>query len=120
MERNQMSLEKIENIHLEDRKLLAPEPGLSRQVLAFNPNLMLVRHLMEKGWVGARHSHPHDQLVYIVRGYLQFTGGDITFDARAGDSFIVPGGVEHQARAFEDSEVLDVFHPFREDDAESK
>ena len=113
-----MQPEAIRNIHLEDVKTFTPEPGLLRQVLAFNPKLMLVRHLMEKDWVGARHSHPHDQLVYIIRGHLQFTGGDITFDARTGDSFIVPGGVEHQARALEESEVLDVFHPFREDYAE--
>jgi quercetin dioxygenase-like cupin family protein len=115
-----MAAEEIKNIRLEEVDVLAPEDGLSRQVLAFNRNLMLVRHLMDQGWVGARHSHPHEQLVYVVRGHLQFTGGDITFDARTGDSFIVPGGVEHQARALEESEVLDVFHPFREDYAENR
>jgi quercetin dioxygenase-like cupin family protein len=32
--------------------------------------MMLVRHTMEKGWAGNRHSHPHEQLVYIVnRGH---------------------------------------------------
>jgi quercetin dioxygenase-like cupin family protein len=92
-----------------------PEPGLQRQVLAFNPNLMLVRHLMEEGWEGARHSHPHDQMVYVVRGRIRFTGGRSTFEAAAGDSFIVPGGMEHQASALEESEVLDVFYPYRED-----
>jgi quercetin dioxygenase-like cupin family protein len=111
---------KIETVHLEDSAISAPEPGLSRQVLAFNDKLMLVRHLMEKGWTGARHSHPHEQLVYVIRGHLQFTGGDITFEARSGTSFVVPGGVEHQARALEESEVLDVFNPYREDYAESK
>jgi quercetin dioxygenase-like cupin family protein len=110
-----MADEEIRNIHLADVKTLTPENGLLRQVLAASENLMLVRHLMERGWVGARHSHPHEQLVYVVRGHLQFTGGDITFEARTGDSFIVPGGVEHQARALEESEVLDVFHPMRED-----
>lgn len=92
-----------------------PEPGLKRQVLAYNKNLMLVRHLMRKGWQGARHSHPHDQLVYVIKGHLHFTGGPNTFEAKAGDSFVVPGGVEHQASALEDSEVLDVFNPYRED-----
>jgi quercetin dioxygenase-like cupin family protein len=110
-----MAQDQITNIHLEEVTATKPEDGLLRQVLAFSQNLMLVRHLMDKGWVGARHSHPHEQLVYVVRGHLQFTGGDITFDARTGDSFIVPGGVEHQARALEESEVLDVFHPYREE-----
>jgi quercetin dioxygenase-like cupin family protein len=92
-----------------------PEPGLKRQVLAHNTNLMLVRHLMQKGWQGVRHSHPHDQLVYIIKGRLSFTSGDSSFEAAEGDSFVVAGGMEHQASALEDSEVLDVFNPWRED-----
>lgn len=114
-----MSAEEMMPVRLEDRKSSTPEPGLLRQVLATSPDMMLVRHLMESGWVGARHSHPHEQMVYVISGHLQFICGDVTFDARTGDSFIVPGGVEHQARALEASEVLDVFHPYREDYAKS-
>jgi quercetin dioxygenase-like cupin family protein len=92
-----------------------PEKGLTRQVLAWNERMMLVRHLMEPGWIGTKHSHPHEQLVYVIRGHLRVTVGEQAFDAAAGDSFVVPGGVEHQASAVEESEVLDVFTPFRED-----
>jgi len=92
-----------------------PEDGLARQVLAFNPRMMLVRHLMQPGWRGARHSHPHEQMVYVVRGHIHFICGADTFDAHTGDSFIVPGGVEHEASAVTESEVLDFFVPFRED-----
>jgi quercetin dioxygenase-like cupin family protein len=92
-----------------------PEPGLQRQVLAYNQNLMLVRHQMKKGWQGMRHSHPHDQLVYVIHGRLSFAGGGSSFEVKSGGSFVVPGGVVHQASALEDSEVLDVFHPYRED-----
>jgi quercetin dioxygenase-like cupin family protein len=112
--------EHIKLIELKDRRVFSPEPGLSRQVLAYTGKLMLVRHLMEKGWVGARHSHPHEQLVYVVRGHLQFNDGEGPFDVREGGSFVVPGGIEHQASALEESEVLDVFTPFREDYAESR
>lgn len=97
-----------------------PELGLQRQVLAFNENLMLVRHLMKKGWLGTRHSHPNDQLVYVIQGRLRFTGGSSTFEVAAGDSFVVPGGVEHQASALEESEVLDIFNPYREDYAPAR
>lgn len=108
-----MSTIKVFRLH--DATSSQPEPGLQRQVLAFHPNLMLVRHLMEKGWQGARHSHPHDQLVYVIRGRIRFLCGSSDFEAATGDSFVVPGGEEHQASALEDSEVLDVFHPYRED-----
>jgi quercetin dioxygenase-like cupin family protein len=115
-----MTVEDIRLVEMKDREIFSPESGLSRQVLAYTEKLMLVRHLMQKGWAGARHSHPHEQLVYIVRGHLQFTAEDGTFDVRAGDSFVVPGGMEHQASAVEESEVLDVFTPFREDYAEGR
>jgi quercetin dioxygenase-like cupin family protein len=98
-----------------DPKTFAPEPGMRRQVLANTDQLMLVRHFFDADWVGARHSHPHHQLVYVVSGAIRVEVGDKTIDAYAGDSFIVDGGVEHQARALEASEVLDVFTPTRED-----
>ena len=115
-----MTTEAIKPVRLEDRKIFTPEEGLSRQVLAYDGRLMLVRHLMRPGWSGARHSHPHDQLVYVIGGHIQFQTGTTMFDARAGDSFVVAGGIEHQAHALEESEVLDVFTPIREDYAESK
>ncbi|HEY1499650.1 MAG TPA: cupin domain-containing protein [Acidobacteriaceae bacterium] len=92
-----------------------PEPGLTRQLLAWNPGMMLVRHEMKPGWRGARHSHPQEQMVYVVRGHIHFVCGAESFDAVAGDSFIVPGGVEHEASALAESEVLDFFVPYRED-----
>lgn len=99
-----------------DPEAFVPEPGLTRRILANNPKLMLVEHRMQPGWAGARHSHPHDQLVYVMAGHLVFQcGAGEKFDARAGDSFVVKGGVEHQAWALESSHVLDVFTPTRED-----
>ena len=110
-----MALSTIEVMHTEDLSMSTPEPGLRRQVMSYSPGMMLVRHRMKKGWVGARHSHPHEQLVYIVSGHLTFQHPGGVFEANTGDSFLVPGNVEHQASAQEDSEVLDIFTPYRED-----
>jgi quercetin dioxygenase-like cupin family protein len=92
-----------------------PEPGLRRQILAHTPSMMLVRHEMRKGWRGAAHSHPHEQLVYVISGRMQIVVDGVMVDASAGDNFIVESNVEHQATALEDSVVLDVFTPARED-----
>ena len=110
-----MALSSVEVLHTKDESMSTPEPGLRWQVMSYSPGMMLVRHRMTKGWVGARHSHPHEQMVYIVSGHLtlQHPGGVI--EATTGDSFLVPGNVEHQASAQEDSEVLDIFTPYRED-----
>ena len=102
-------------VKTQDAQSFTPEPGMVRQVLAHNDKLMLVRHYFEQGWIGERHSHPHHQLVYVVRGALRVEIGEESFDVSAGDSFVVDGGVEHQASALEASEVLDVFTPVRED-----
>jgi len=83
--------------------------------MSYSKNMMLVRHTMTKGWAGALHSHPHEQMVYVVRGKLIFEHPGGKFQVGSGESFIVPGDVQHQASALEDSEVLDIFTPFRED-----
>ena len=103
-----------------EAKFFTAEPGLLRRILAHNQRLMLVEHHMEASWAGARHSHPHDQLVYIVSGRLRFSAGAEEFEVKAGDSFVIKGGVEHQAWALEPAVVLDVFTPYREDYAASQ
>lgn len=102
-------------VKTQDAQTFTPEPGMKRQVLAHTDQLMLVRHYFEKDWVGARHSHPHHQLVYVVSGSIRVDIDGKSFDVHAGDSFVVDGNVEHQASALEPSEVLDVFTPVRED-----
>jgi quercetin dioxygenase-like cupin family protein len=96
-------------------KSSSPEPGLTRRVGAYNDKLFLAEHRMDKGWVGTAHSHPHDQVVYVVSGRLRVNAGDQVFEVNQGDSFVVRGGIEHQASALEPSVVIDVFTPCRED-----
>ena len=101
------------------RPVTEPEPGLEREILAYDNAMMLVRHRMRKGWIGAAHSHPHRQMVYVVSGHIRLSVAgsavESTIDAIGGDSFIVEPGIEHQATALEDSVVLDIFTPARED-----
>ena len=92
-----------------------PEPGLTRRVGAFNPRLFLAEHQMAKDWIGTAHSHPHDQMAYVIAGHLRVRAGTEVFEVRQGDSFVIRGGVEHQATALQASKVIDVFTPCRED-----
>ncbi len=105
----------VRRVAAEAHAFFSAEPGLMRRILAHNPRLMLVEHRMAPGWVGARHSHPHDQLVYVISGLIEVSAGEQRFSVRAGDSFVVKGGVEHQASAPEAAVVLDVFTPTRDD-----
>jgi quercetin dioxygenase-like cupin family protein len=94
--------------------------NLQRKVHAFNDKLMLTEHHMAKGSVFPRHSHPHEQLAYLISGHIRVVCGDYTFEGRAGDSFVVRGGIEHQVWALEESVALDIFTPVREDYLEFK
>lgn len=100
--------------HAEARRNL-PEKGLIRLVGAYNEKLFLAEHYMEEGWVGTAHSHPHEQIVYVISGHLKVTVAGKAFEVRGGDSFVVRGGVEHQASALEATHVIDVFTPLRSD-----
>src|SRR5216683_7838057 len=91
-----------------------PEPGLTRRVLAYNDKLFLAEHQMVKGWAGAMHCHPHDQVVYIVRGHLKVNCLGKTFELCAGDTFVVRGGVQHGASAVEESIVIEASTPSSE------
>jgi quercetin dioxygenase-like cupin family protein len=93
----------------------SPEPGLQRLIGAYNRKLFLAEHRMEKGWTGAAHSHPHEQIVYVISGHLKLSCAGKTFELRSGDSFVVRGGVEHQATALEPTHVIDVFTPWRKE-----
>jgi quercetin dioxygenase-like cupin family protein len=89
------------------------EPGVIRQVLGHDPELMLCRVTFEKGAVGYLHSHPHRQVTYIERGRFAFTLGDTTTTLTAGDCWFVPPGVVHGATAVEAGVLIDVFTPAR-------
>lgn len=54
-------------------------------------------------------------MVYVVRGHILFEAQGKSWEMHGGDSIVVDGGVEHQASAFEASEILDIFTPYRQD-----
>lgn len=49
--------------------------GVSRKILAYDKNLMTVEVFFEEGAVGEMHSHPHEQITYVLEGKFEFTIG---------------------------------------------
>ncbi|GER00327.1 hypothetical protein JCM17845_09500 [Iodidimonas gelatinilytica] len=91
------------------------EPGIRRQLLGFNDQIMAARVWFEKDVVGSMHAHPHTQLTYIESGAFEVTIGDITKRLSAGDSFYVAPGVNHGSVCREAGALVDMFAPIRED-----
>lgn len=76
---------------------------------------MMVFWKMKAGAHAAAHSHPNEQIVYMVSGRMEFRLGSEWRTLDPGDAGVVPAGVEHEARFIEDTAVIDVFAPPRED-----
>lgn len=92
-----------------------PQPGVTRRIIARGGNMMLVHVTFEKGTVAPVHQHVHEQLSYIVSGSFEYTMGGQTYQLKAGDSYYVVPNEGHGIRALEDSVILDIFTPQRED-----
>jgi quercetin dioxygenase-like cupin family protein len=90
-------------------------PGVRRRTLGHGSQMLLAEFTLAAGSGVATHSHPHDQVGYVLRGSMQLTVGEETQTCRAGDSYYIPGDVPHSAQTEEDALVLDVFCPPRED-----
>ncbi|MDQ0721561.1 quercetin dioxygenase-like cupin family protein [Paenibacillus sp. W4I10] len=88
----------------------------SRKILGMGGTLMMVEVTFAKGGIGEVHSHDaHEQVSYIVKGSFEVQVGKETRILKAGDSFYAGFNVPHGVKALEDSVILDVFTPFRQD-----
>lgn len=100
-----------------DWSSMAPEhlnPGLVRRAIHTH-NMTIARLEISKDVVVPEHHHVHEQVATVERGALKFTieGRDLVL--RAGESLAIPSNVPHGVVALEDTVVVDVFSPPRED-----
>ena len=89
--------------------------GITRRILAHEGGMMIVEATFQKGAVGTAHRHPHEQVSYILSGKFRYTMDGESYILEKGDTYYVPPEVLHGAEALEDSVILDVFTPQRED-----
>ena len=89
--------------------------GVRRKIMGYNNDLMLVLVDFKKGAVGYTHKHFHSQVSYFVSGSFEVTIGSEKKIQKAGDVFFIDSNVNHGVLALEDSSLVDVFSPHRED-----
>lgn len=90
--------------------------GVQRKVLSYSENIMSVELHFEKGSIGALHSHPHEQIGYVISGSLIYKEeGQEDKVLSAGDTYYVAPNVEHGVVALEETMLFDVFTPMRKD-----
>ena len=67
------------------------------------------------------HHHENEQLGFVIKGSMEFRIGSETRVIRAGDTYVIPSHVPHEAKAGpQGATVADIFAPVRADWADLK
>ena len=95
-----------------DQEQLNPRVG---RKCIHGSNMTIARlHLMKHAFV-PEHSHLNEQVSMVEQGALRFLFDGREQIVRAGEVLVIPPNVPHAAEALEDTTVVDVFSPPRED-----
>ncbi|SMD32472.1 Cupin domain-containing protein [Reichenbachiella faecimaris] len=89
--------------------------GVSRKILGYDNQIMMVQVKFEKGALGSPHHHFHTQATYCASGKFEFTVGGEKREVTGGDGIYIEPNVLHSAVCLEAGILIDVFSPIRED-----
>ena len=89
--------------------------GVYIKTLVHGEKTLLTEFKLEAGKMLPRHAHVEEQTGYLVSGSIELTIRDKTYTVEPGDSWCIPGNVEHGARVLSDSVAIEVFSPVRKD-----
>lgn len=79
-------------------------------------HLMLSLVEMQPHAVVEEHSHPHEQLGYMISGQAEFIVDGESRMVGPGEMWRIPGGIKHKVIAGDEPvRAVDMFYPIRED-----
>ncbi len=89
-------------------------PGVEQKAFSGEGATVALHRLMP-GHEPKPHSHPHEQIAYIISGRIRFFIGDKQMDIGPGGLVAIPSNVRHWGEVLGDEPVLnlDVFTPKR-------
>ena len=90
-------------------------PGVSFRSIHCDEHVVVVETRLAPGARMPRHSHESLQISFCVKGRMELVIGDEKVVMTPGDYRVIPPRVEHEARALEETVVVDVNSPLTED-----
>jgi len=97
---------------LKEKKLME---GISLELLCHGLHTLMGRFNLAGGHDLPMHSHPYEQTGYMLSGHMTLFIDGEEHDVKEGDSWCIPASTAHGAHIIEDSLVIEVFSPPRED-----
>lgn len=98
-----------------DIPLQVVNESIKRKIVAHGGDMMIVEVHFLKGAIGTLHEHFHEQVSYCLKGKLEFEVNGEKHIIEGGDSIFMPKDSLHGCVALEDTVLLDIFTPQRED-----
>lgn len=89
--------------------------GISIKTLVYGRKTLTAKFQLKKGSTLPVHKYPHEQTGYLISGKMEFIVDGENYTAEPGDSWCIEENIEHGAEVLEDSVVVEVFSPVRDD-----
>ncbi|MEQ9287819.1 MAG: cupin domain-containing protein [Cyclobacteriaceae bacterium] len=89
--------------------------GVSRKMLGYDNQIMMVLVKFEKGALGTPHQHFHTQTTYVAEGSFEFEIDGVKKVVNGGDGVYIEPNLLHSAVCLEAGMLIDTFSPVRED-----
>ena len=89
-------------------------PSISRRFIT-GDRVTIARFELKRGGVVPQHAHENEQVSFVLDGALKFKIDGREIVVRGGEVLQIPGSVAHEVEVLEDTLVVDVFSPIRQD-----
>lgn len=110
-----MKSDKHQVIHFSKMKFQKVNEQIGRKMVV-GSNAMFLEHSVKKGYkCPANETHINEQFTYVLKGKLQVQTGGETIILNPGDLIVIPPNQPHTLEVLEDTIILDVFSPIREE-----
>jgi quercetin dioxygenase-like cupin family protein len=89
-------------------------PSISRKYITAD-RVTVARFELKRGGVVPTHAHENEQVSFVISGALKFAIDGREIIVKAGELLQIPSHVPHSVDVLEDTLVVDVFSPVRQD-----
>jgi len=102
---------KLKVVKLEEAPTLETVKGRHGVILQSGQKIMMMLLTVQPGIPTAPHSHPHEQVGYLIEGRGVLSSGGESVEIEAGTSFLIPPNESHNFNATGEKPaiIIDVF-----------